>query len=270
MREVSMDEYKQLLVGVLEKIDYICRSNNLQYSIFYGTLLGAVRHHGFIPWDDDVDIVMPIEDYDLFCDLVRKGSYGINIIRPEENMDTCFPFGKVCDIRTSIQESNLGPIEGYGAYVDVFPFYRIPSGTSKWDNMTRWLTIRRFASYAKLTKYTKSASTVKNNFRFLEFQLCKFFNPRKLALKDMREQRDLNEYVLKNNLQFTWGTLIEKGRFPSDIFVGQKDVEFEGRRFLGTSDPDKCLRLRFGDNYMTPPPESERIAHHYLRCYIND
>ena len=124
MREVSMDEYKQLLVGVLEKIDYICRSNNLQYSIFYGTLLGAVRHHGFIPWDDDVDIVMPIEDYDLFCDLVRKGSYGINIIRPEENMDTCFPFGKVCDIRTSIQESNLGPIEGYGAYVDVFPFYR--------------------------------------------------------------------------------------------------------------------------------------------------
>lgn len=87
---------------------------------------------------------------------------------------------------------------------------------------------------------------------------------------DPHEQRRLNEYVLENNLPFNWGTLIEKGRFPSDLFDNQKDVEFEGRSYLGTSDPAQSLKLRFGDDYMTPPPESDRIAHHYLRCYIND
>ena len=112
MKELTLDEYKKVLLSILVKIDEICRRNNLTYCLQAGTLLGAVRHKGFIPWDDDVDIMMPYEDYDKLSSILNTGNYDINMIRIEENKDTCYPFGKVCAKNTILQEGNLQPIKG--------------------------------------------------------------------------------------------------------------------------------------------------------------
>ena len=72
MKEITIEESKKIQLMILDSIDLFCKSNNLRYSLAYGTLIGAVRHHGFIPWDDDIDIMMPRPDYDKFLKLFKQ------------------------------------------------------------------------------------------------------------------------------------------------------------------------------------------------------
>ena len=267
-REVGLEEYKELILQVLLKVDRICRDNNLRYSLFYGTLLGAVRHHGYIPWDDDIDIAMPLEDYDELARIIQTGDYGINFIRPEESKDTCFAFGKVCDIRTVIHESNIEDIDGYGAYIDIFPFVKIPT-EGKWNNYKKWKTYRRLTSYSKLKKYRRTESFVQNIGRFIEFTIGKFINPRSLALRSMKDQREANQFVIDNNADYGYGVIWHPKRFPKDMFDNQQEVMFEGHKLFGTSDYDTVLKTEFGD-YMQLPPEDKRIPHHYIQCVIDE
>ena len=83
MRKVEIDEYRKIITDVLMRIDTICRENGLKYALYAGTLLGAVRHGGFIPWDDDIDIVMKRDDYDKLATIIKENSqYNLNFIRP--------------------------------------------------------------------------------------------------------------------------------------------------------------------------------------------
>ena len=267
-REVGLEEYKDIILYVLLKVDAICRENGLKYSLFYGTLLGAVRHKGYIPWDDDIDIIMPIEDFDKLADIIREKDYGLNFISPEDNEDTCFPFGKVCNTSTSIVETNLGEIKGYGAFIDIFPFYKVPVG-KKWNNPAKYKLLRRLASYAKLKKYRKTGDFKKNMGRLLEFAISRILDPRRLALRIMRDGRKANNLVDTNKLDFFYGELYESVRFPKEIFENQQEVEFEGYSMFGTSNPHENLSLWFGD-YMKLPPEEQRIPHHNIVCYIEE
>ena len=121
MRKLTLDEYKAVVRDVLFKIDDICRENGLTYFLDSGTLLGAVRHKGFIPWDDDIDIAMFREDYNRLADIIQNGHYGLNFLRIEECPDTIYPYGKICDTSTTLVEKNFRTPEGYGAFVDVSP-----------------------------------------------------------------------------------------------------------------------------------------------------
>lgn len=267
-REIGLEEYKSVILNVLLKVDEICKEHNLRYSLFYGTLLGAVRHQGYIPWDDDIDIAMPIEDYDRLASIIQKGNYGLYFIRPEESKDTCFAFGKICDTRTTIHESSVDDIKGYGAYIDVYPFVKIPVN-GKWDNYKKWKTYRRLASYSKLKKYKRTNSGIQNLGRFIEFSIGKVINPRKLALKSAMAQREANQFVVDNNVDYNYGVIWHPKRFPKDMFDNQQVVMFEGHELCGTSDYDTVLKIEFGD-YMKLPPEEKRIPHHYIQCIIDD
>ena len=97
MKRLSVEEYKQIEIEILIKVDKICRENNINYFLFAGTLIGAVRHKGFIPWDDDIDISMLRSDYDKLAYIIQNNDYGLNFIRIEENPDTIYPYGKICD-----------------------------------------------------------------------------------------------------------------------------------------------------------------------------
>ena len=159
MKELTIDEYKKVLLDVLIQVDKICEEHQLKYAIAYGTLLGAVRHHGYIPWDDDVDIIMPRDDYDKLAHILNTENRAINFIRIEENKDTCFPFGKICAKNTTIKETNLLPIKGYGAYIDVFPMCRLPI-TGRWLDYKKWHKYVRLASYSKLGKIRKGSNPI--------------------------------------------------------------------------------------------------------------
>lgn len=131
MRKIEIEEYKERVLEVLVKIDKICRANEFTYMLFYGTLLGAVRHKGFIPWDDDIDIVMPRDDYyKLGKYIVEHPELELNYIDVSNRDDTFYYCAKVCDAKTVVNESRYRHINGYGAFVDVFPFDYLPEKVS--------------------------------------------------------------------------------------------------------------------------------------------
>ena len=77
MKAISQEEIRSIQIAILNSVDAFCRKNNLKYSLAYGTLIGAVRHKGFIPWDDDIDIIMPRPDYDRFVAKYKDSVYDV-------------------------------------------------------------------------------------------------------------------------------------------------------------------------------------------------
>lgn len=264
MRKVELDEYKSILTDILVKIDNICRENNIPYFLYAGTLLGAVRHQGFIPWDDDVDIAMFREDYDRLADIIHSGDYGINFIRIEENPDTIYPYGKICDTNTRLDEHNFKHVENYGAFIDVFPLDYMPNSEKERARLQKkYLNTVKLIEHSARTGYTRAPDTVTNVKRFAAFWLGKAFNVHKLV-------RKLNDTFIAMNAQKTdyvglpWDT-----SYPVRYFSETVTLPFEQHELSVPKCYDEALRLKFGD-YMQLPPESERVCKHTLDCCVND
>ena len=126
MKKLTFSEYRKITLEVLKEIDKICEENQLYYSLGFGSLIGAIRHQGFIPWDDDIDIVMPREDYNKLEKIINENEYNINFITLKTNSSTIFSYGKICMKGTKVIEANYRSVEGYGAFVDVFPIDNAP------------------------------------------------------------------------------------------------------------------------------------------------
>ena len=101
-KEINVEELKQIQLNILKFVDKFCKENNLKYYLAYGTLLGAVRHKGYIPWDDDIDIIMFREDYEKFVTTFKDVNY--KVFATEVNSKYPYPFAKVGDTRTYFEE----------------------------------------------------------------------------------------------------------------------------------------------------------------------
>lgn len=261
MRRLSVEEYKQVELGILVKIDEICRKNGINYFLFGGTLLGAVRHKGFIPWDDDIDISMLREDYDKLAHIIQNKDYGLNFLRIEENPDTIYPYGKICDTSTEIEEINFKKVKGYGVFVDVFPFDFLPENEHERAKLKRkYFRMYQMLTHSSRTGYVKTQSLITNIKRGSAFYLAKLLNTNHLIMKMNSDFIKLNEQ--KSSLvglawAFAW--LLEDYKNPSE-------VTFEGYSFLAPKNPERVLKTHFGD-YMKLPPEKERVLKHTLACY---
>lgn len=266
MRRVSPEEYKELVLGVMVKIDQICRENDIPYMLFFGSLLGAVRHKGFIPWDDDIDIVMMRKDYNRLAEIIDSGDYGINFIRIETCPDTMYAYGKVCDTRTSVVEKGFRPIKGYGAFVDIFPLDYFPNDRQAQLRLQRKTknTARTIGHTARVS-YVRSASRTLNFKRAVAFGLGKLLSTRRLVEKANREAIEWNatktDYM---GVGVGWEHI-----FPVAEITDLSEVEFEGHRFLAPKDTHAVLTRNFGD-YMKLPPLEKQVPKHTIECYINE
>lgn len=268
MRRISIEEYKKIVLDVLLKIDCICRKNGLEYFLAYGTLLGAIRHNGFIPWDDDVDIIMLRKDYEKLRKIINSGSYGISFFDITTNSSTIYPFGKVCDNNSLVKEHNFKQMDGYGAFVDVFPFDYLPA-----DKNERWKYCRKYRrkeiiiTHSARTGYGKSGSIFRIMLRSVAYYSCKAFNPHKMIKK-------MNDAFLHYNNENKTGYVgipwsLSGLAFPEDFFIGHKEHEFEGYSFYIPQQYDYLLRCWYND-YMKLPPVEKRVNKHDLECYIKD
>lgn len=256
MKELSPIEYRERIVNVLFKIDEICRDNGIQYYLWAGTLLGAVRHGGLIPWDDDVDIAMKRADYDQLASVMKRSDCGLTFIRPEDNPDTIYSYGKVCDKSTIVKEASFRGVRGYGAFVDVFPFDYLPD-----DEIVRTRLHRKYLALQKLiTHASRTTMPEGSGKKRIAYIISRPFKATALVQKVNARYVSLNEQAT-GRLGLAWDY-----SYPAEWLEGSSEVPFEGRMLMTFRDPDAVLRNDYGD-YMTLPPESERKPSHGLKCY---
>ncbi|OQO70923.1 lipopolysaccharide cholinephosphotransferase [Enterococcus villorum] len=272
MRKLTMAEVQKKAVDILVYIDKICRENNLKYTIFYGSLIGVERHRGFIPWDDDIDIVMPRPDYEELMELLKHDSnYKLLSFETRENFR--YPFAKVVDPQTVAKTKQFfsGEEEDLGVFVDVFPIDGIPDSKEERQVLREETETYRLNLMDTLgLSYARSFNVAKAMIKLV----VRYPHHKKLMKigNNVYWQNKYQEAAKKIALDETQtcGYLewihIHWGVFPTQWFESYEDVEFEGHKVMAIKNRRDFLTLRYGD-YMTMPPENERITHHPYDFY---
>lgn len=261
---------QKIEIKILDYVVDLCKQYRLTYFLVGGTLLGAIRHKGFIPWDNDIDIAMPRNDYEKLCEILRKKSgtkYSLIELR-EDNMYYC-PFVKVVNDKTILKETVGGDsIMPLGVYIDIFPIDGIKNNDKK--SVKRYLKIRNWCyRIAKATLYIENLSLwrkiVKKIWHFLIVDVLKrekYFN--RLVKLMKKYPYGSTEYIVS-----TYGLRAEKEVIEYSAFAQTINVEFEGKMYNAPVGYDKYLTQMYGD-YMKLPPESERVAPHDIVVYLKE
>lgn len=245
---------------ILDAIDCFCHKYELKYSIAYGTLLGAVRHGGFIPWDDDVDIMMPREDYERFKKLWAEDTPRGFILQDEDIGNTYVnTFMKVRkDHTTFLQfESERNVPYQNGVFVDIFPLDRQAQGRiaqriQQYELMLNLLFNRGYVSgRGGLSGFCEKALLI----------IVPRRNYRKASLWFGKRSRRWNDQ--KGSSLFVPCTMRScRSMYPADMFDRMQRIEFRGKKYDAVSDADRVLTIAYGD-YMELPPESEQVWRHH-------
>ena len=262
MKQLTSEEYKNVLLEAMLKIDRICRENNFWYSIVYGTLLGSVRHQGFIPWDDDMDIAMLRSDYEKLKTYIQDHpETGLNFIDIGNHNDTVYVSGKICDTRTVIRESNFRTVEDCGAFIDVFPLDNIPDDEKerkKFKSRARYLA--KLVQHSAKRRPGKPEGLKHAFLLYSAFVYAHCFRTDKLIKK-------LDEYCQKYKDEKTqyFGVPYFISYFRKSDFVELTELPFKGHMLIGPKNYDNVLNCSY-ENYKALPPPEERI-NHLVSCY---
>jgi len=266
MEYISREECKQIQTNILLELDRICRAENLHYYIAYGTLLGAVRHGGFIPWDDDIDICMLRKDYEKLLKIIKSGRVSWISIVDGDYKSYYLPFAKAVDNRTIAKQEDTK--QEHGIWVDIFPMDGIPASGLRQKWCLKKAHLLRDALVAAITDFDSEKSKndpkrfIKKVFSFA-VNLCGGVD----KVYNYTINYHKSYHYEKTGLVGCFGTpYTYKEKLQLSDIKSTKDYTFEGHQVIGLSDSDKYLKMLYGD-YMKLPPESNRKSHSIIAWY---
>lgn len=260
-RQIDKAEMQKIQLDILNDIHQFCTANNIRYSLAYGTLLGAVRHKGYIPWDDDIDLIMPREDYERF---IKEYSSDCNEVLDLSKSDVCKElFVKVSRKNTIMKDCLLGR-KLWGINIDIFPIDNIMDNykelLDKYHKLEKKLY--RFCPYYKGSEHKKISLFLKNIIKRIVFLY---------PYNILRIKKQINDLIRTSEKTTKAGLLLngygENEFFDKGLFENYSTILFEGKYYNTISDYDKYLSQIFGD-YMQLPPEEMRKSHHLYNAYI--
>lgn len=258
MKNINIDELRKIQLDILDDIAMFCEENKLTYFLSYGTLLGAIRHNGYIPWDDDIDIAMPRPDYECFLKKFNHRESVYKVIHYSNNKSYNLPFAKVHDTRTAMWEY-MYKKEDFGVYVDIFPL---------------------------------DGSPKHGCFRFINYYLNMFLNTKKAILDDSRPMS--KNYMMRIgkillypissgvicSLMDKIGSIYDYEKSPKvglTILNVKEEIDksllektlyhsFEDRSYRIPEGYEGYLKELYGD-YMKLPPKEKQVTHHTFKAW---
>ena len=254
-------------LDILDEIVRVCDKNNIKYFLMGGTLLGAIRHKGFIPWDDDIDICMLREDYERFIKIAPnelKEKYKMVNCKTDKN--TYLPYTKIVNKNTKFVEKSAQKFKMHnGIWVDIFPFDYIDKID---ENIKRK---NKFIKFIMGVLVNKKLKLKMYSNKILSKIIVKLFEilPSKLLFKII----DIIIGKSKSNKKYTIGYFsyynIENNVYKtSDIFPLKKTV-FEGKKYDSPNNYDAILKTTYGD-YMKLPPKDKQVTHNPIQIVFED
>lgn len=269
LRQMQLTE-----LGLLKEFAKICEGLGLRYSLGGGTLLGAVRHKGFIPWDDDIDVMMPRPDYDKFVEYCRNNEVPFDTPFGENNFAEIAMATKIYDRDTvlvpKIRDKDSRE-ELRGLYIDIFPIDglgdTLKAATKKFNSSSFDRELYVAASWGKFKK-SKTHAWYLEPARFALFVLGRFANRNKLMKKIAAKYENI-DFDKTEYAGVVFGSYRTKEIQPRHVFDNFTEVEFEGSKFKAIKEYDRYLSSNFGD-YMSLPPEEKRVTHHSFDAYYAD
>ena len=263
MRKLSIEEAKKLELDILDFIDSFCKEHGINYCINYGTLIGAIRHKGFIPWDDDIDLSMTRENYEKFIQLFSEKQSRYKLLSLETDDQYFNNFIKIVDPTTKIIDTRNTKTYDSGVFIDIFPMDTF--NDTKVVDICYKLESFKLLSFSKHKNIVYGDSKLKDLIRTLFWLLLRPVSPRFFA---NQIEKQIQRYRVENGkyIAFIPSKAKEKEIFPRDMFDEQIETPFEHLVLPAPKHFDAVLK-QFYDDYMTVPPKEKQIYIHEFEAY---
>ena len=263
MKTINEKEQKRIMLEMLKFLDDICRKNGIKYSLIGGSLIGAIRHHGYIPWDDDIDIILTKNNYTKLKKILDSETGRYQTLKYGEGGE-CFSFIKLIDTYTQAREGVHGKLyPKYGIYMDIFCYY--PTSNNYNERKRQFSKIRILVSlFARRKIDVKNRTFIQNVERIGKNIVSRLMGYKRIknTMEKTVNKYNGSKYVVSNWPVYSFEKEIQLQKNIKDYI----DVIFEGTKVMIFKNYDEILRTSFGD-YMTLPPKSERVSRHSLKMW---
>ena len=266
----EMKKLQKYILEIMIVVDEFCRNNNITYYLGEGSLLGAVRHKGFVPWDDDADIVMPREDYERFLKLAADG------LKDGYQLDCVDTNPKHWSIISTVQITRQTEFEktmynGAALYcgpcIDIFPLDYAPNADAfNLKIRSKCIRILRRALWIKSGVHTKSKYNTLKKKLFYYYPckfICSVYSIQSLHKKLSRLMLKTNDSNNKYLVNFASLYTVNKETFDKNLFGKPVEIEFEGHKFYAPSQSEQILKIIYNDYTAMPPVEKRKSKHHF-------
>ena len=264
-----MDKLRILLlveIDLLKEFIGVCKENNLRYYMLGGTLLGAVRHKGFIPWDDDIDVGMPRKDYEKFLQIIKEKNYkNIVIDNYELNQNTLIYITRLENSQFKIKDKSALEEKERNAWIDIFPMDGMPNNIIlRQIHKFHLLYLRMLFKYSIFSQFVNQMDKNRPFHEKVLIKIGKVFNfEEKLSKKKCLKKLDksMKKYDFDNSKYVVnfMGAYKFREMFPKKIYEDTKLYDFEGEKLIGPKNYDYVLTRLYGDYMMEPDDKN----HHY-------
>ena len=267
MRKLELSEVQDLIYRIFVEFDRVCRKHGIKYSLEGGTLLGAVKYGNFVPWDDDIDVIMLRSEYEKFLS-VAPGELPEDYFLQSYNNVKEFPlnYAKLCYLGAEIRDYDYSHLEGmcHGIFMDIFPIDEVKPKT-----------LRRHASWVGV--FT-GARKIKLGVNIGKIPPVKAFIYKSLSLLPMSFLTKCLDGICKiyngRGTGYRYEICNSNRKFKplsAEIYEELTELQFRDGKFLAVGDFDGFLRSRFGEDYLqTLPPQDKRRPSHCANIYVKE